>query len=180
MRMEEIATANSDLQNLFAATEIATLFLDRELGVKRYTPRAAELFNLMPFDQGRPIWHLRARLDYPTLEPDVRRVMANMIPLEHQVQADDGRWFLVSVRPYRTIEDKIDGVVITCVDISNSKANEAALLTANQQLSRAHNLFSSLFHANPIPTALARWRMGSSSTPTKPICDFSRYQARRR
>jgi two-component system CheB/CheR fusion protein len=137
VRMEAIATANSDLQNLFAATEIATLFLDRELCVKRYTPRAAELFNLVPSDHGRPIWHLRSKLDYPTLEPDVRRVLANLIPVEHQVQAEDGRWFLVGVRPYRTVEDKIDGVVITCVDISSNKANEEALRTANQQLHRS-------------------------------------------
>ena len=81
----------------------------------------------MPSDQGRPIWHLRSQLDYPTLEADVRRVLANLIPVEHEVQAEDGRWFLVGVRPYRTVEDKIDGVVITCVDISSSKANEEAL-----------------------------------------------------
>ncbi|MFN8469126.1 MAG: PAS domain-containing protein [Caldilineaceae bacterium] len=137
VRVEEIATANSDLQNLFAATEIATLFLDRELCVKRYTPRAAELFNLMPSDQGRPIWHLRSKLDYPTLEADIRRVLAHLIPIEQQAQAEDGRWFLVSVRPYRTLEDKIDGVVITCVDISSNKAGEEALRAANQQLHRS-------------------------------------------
>jgi two-component system CheB/CheR fusion protein len=160
IRVEEIAAANSDLQNLFAATEIATLFLDRELYVKRYTPRAAELFNLMPSDRGRPIGHLRTKLNYPTLEADIRRVLSDLIPLERELQAEDGRWFLVGVRPYRTVEDKIDGIVVTCVDISANKANEVALREANQQLSRAHELFSSLFHANPIPTVLTRLQNG--------------------
>ena len=156
VRMEEIAQAHSDLQNLFAATEIATLFLDRDLCVKRYTPRAAELYNLMPPDRGRPIYHLRSKLNYPALEADARRVLATLRPVEHELQAEDAHWFLVTVRPYRTLDDKIDGVVITCVDISASKANELALREANEQLSQAHNLFAALFNSNPIPTVLTR------------------------
>jgi len=156
IRMEEITTANSDLQNLFAATEIATLFLDRDLCVKRYTPHAAELFNLMPTDRGRPIAHLRSKLTYPTLEADVRRVLSNLIPLEREIEAADERWFLVGVRPYRTMTDRIEGVVITCVDITANKENEIALREANQQLIQARDLFSTLFHANPIPTALTQ------------------------
>jgi two-component system CheB/CheR fusion protein len=141
VRVEEIATANSDLQNLFAATEIATLFLDRDLCVKRYTPRAAELFNLMPSDQGRPIWHLRSKLDYSTLDVDVRRVLSTLIPLEHKILAEDQRWFLVGLRPYRTVEDRIDGVVITCVDITADKANELELRRREEQY---RSLFESI------------------------------------
>ena len=133
VRMEEIAAANSDLQNLFAATEIATLFLDRELRVKRFTPRAAELFNLMTHDLGRPIWHLRSKLDYPALAADVRQVLSSLTPIEHHVQAEDQRWFLLGLRPYRTVADKIDGVVITGVDITANKANELALRRSEEQ-----------------------------------------------
>jgi two-component system, chemotaxis family, CheB/CheR fusion protein len=133
VRMEEVAAANGDLQNLFAATEIATLFLDRELRVKRFTPRAADLFNLRSHDLGRPIWHLRSRLDYPALEADVRQVLSSLIPIEHHVQAEDQRWYLVGLRPYRTVADKIDGVVVTGVDITANKANELALRRSEEQ-----------------------------------------------
>lgn len=133
VRMDEITTANSDLQNLFAATGIATLFLDRELRVKRFTPRASELFNLRANDLGRPIWHLRSKLDYPSLEADIRQVLASLAPLEYEAQAEDKRWFLLGLRPYRTVEDKIDGVVVTAVDITTNKANEAALRRSEEQ-----------------------------------------------
>jgi two-component system CheB/CheR fusion protein len=136
-RVEEITQANSDLQNLFAATEIATLFLDYELRVKRYTPHASALFNLMPTDRGRPISHLRTNLAYATLEVDAQRVLSTLVPLEREVEGTEGRWFLVGVRPYRTIQDKIDGVVITCVDISAIKSAEEALQGSEERLKTA-------------------------------------------
>jgi len=131
-KVEEVTQAQGDMQNLFAATDIATLFLDRELHVKRYTPRAAELFNLMPTDRGRPIAHLRTNLRYEELEADARRVLAHLTPVEREVQGQDDYWFLVRVRPYRTAEDRIDGVVINFVDITANKKNELALQTAKE------------------------------------------------
>lgn len=131
-RMEETAHTNSDLQNLFAATEIATLFLDRKLQIKRYTPAAAVLFNLMPPDQGRPIGHLRSNLAYPELEADARKVLANLVPIVRDIRGEDERWYQVNVRPYRTLDDKIDGVVITFVDVTGNKENELALAEAKE------------------------------------------------
>jgi len=131
-KVEETSCANSDLQNLFAATEIATLFLDRKLRVKRYTPRAAELFNLMPPDRGRPIGHLRTTLDYEQLEADAHTVLDELTVIERDIQSEDGRWFQVNVRPYRTVEDKIEGVVITFVDITTNKEHELALRDAKE------------------------------------------------
>ena len=131
-KIEEVTHAHSDVQNLFIATDIATLFLDRELRVKRYTPSAAELFNLMPPDKGRPIGHLRSNLLYEQLEADAQRVLAHLAPVEREIQSQDNRWFLVRVRPYRTLEDKIDGVVITFIDITANKANELALRNAKE------------------------------------------------
>jgi two-component system, chemotaxis family, CheB/CheR fusion protein len=131
-KVEETMLAHSDLQNLFVATEIATLFLDRELRIKRYTPTAAELFNLMPADQGRPIGHLRANLTYPDLEADARRVLAKLTPIEREVPGEADGWFLVGLRPYRTVEDHIDGVVITFVDITTNKQHEQALRAAKE------------------------------------------------
>ena len=79
-QFEEASQANSDLQNLFAATQIATIFLDRELRIKRYTPRASELLNLQPGDRGRPITHLHSNLHYEQLEADLQAVLANLTP----------------------------------------------------------------------------------------------------
>jgi two-component system CheB/CheR fusion protein len=126
-KVEEVTQAHDDLQNLFAATNIATLFLDRQLQVKRYTPRAADLFNLMPPDRGRPIAHLRANLHYPELETDAQQVLQSLMPTEREVTSQTGRWYLVQVRPYRTMDDRIDGVAITFVDITAIKQTEEAL-----------------------------------------------------
>ena len=131
-KIDEVTHAHSDVQNLFIATDIATLFLDRELRVKRYTPRSADLFNLFPPDRGRPIAHLRNNLLYNELESDAQRVLAHLAPIEREVKSQDGRWFLIRVRPYRTLEDRIDGVVITFIDITTNKANEEALRNAKE------------------------------------------------
>lgn len=131
-KVEETTQANSDLQNLFAATEIATLFLDRDLNVERYTPRAAELFNLMPPDRGRPISHLRANFVYENFTADARQVLRTLVPLEREVQGDGEGWFQVNMRPYRTLDDRIDGVVITFVDVTANKEQELALRNAKE------------------------------------------------
>lgn len=135
-KVEELGQAHGDLQNLFAAIEIATLFLDRALRIKRYTPRAADLFNLMPPDQGRPIGHLRSNLRYAELEADAQRVLRDLTPLEREVQSEGSgqptRWFQVTLHPYHTQDDRIDGVVVTFVDITANKKAEQALVEAKE------------------------------------------------
>ena len=126
-KVDEVTQAHDDLQNLFGATNIATLFLDRQLQVKRYTPRAADLFNLMPPDRGRPIAHLRANLHYPQLEADAQQVLQSLVPTEREVTSQAGRWYLGQVRPYRTMDDRIDGVAISFVDITAIKQTAEAL-----------------------------------------------------
>lgn len=126
-KVDEVTLAHNDLHNLFAATDIATLFLDRDLQIKRYTPRAADLFNLRPPDRGRPIAHLRANLDYESLEADAQQVLKTLVPLECEIMNQVGGWFLVRVRPYRTIEDRVDGVLISFIDITTIKEAEKAL-----------------------------------------------------
>ncbi|HMN28808.1 MAG TPA: PAS domain-containing protein [Caldilineaceae bacterium] len=120
-KVEEVSQAHSDLQNLLAATDIATLVLDRQLLIKRYTPRATELFNLVPTDRGRPIGHLKPRFNYPELERDVRRVLQGEEPLEREVQNEGGRWFLVRMHPYRTVDKQVDGAVITFLDVTERR-----------------------------------------------------------
>ena len=123
-KLEELGHANSDMHNLMDATAIATVFLDRELRITRYTPSAVSLFNLIPTDLGRPLTDLTTALDYPQLGGDAQRVLERLIPLEREVGQADGSWYLARLLPYRTFEDRIAGVVLSFVDITERKQAE--------------------------------------------------------
>ena len=133
-KVEEITHANSDLQNLMASTRIATLFLDRDLCVKRYTPSARGLFNLIPGDVGRPLAHITHHLDYAGLVEDAERVIVNLETIERELETTDGRWLTARLMPYRTINDKIDGVVLTFTDIHERKVAEEDLRASEERL----------------------------------------------
>lgn len=120
-KIDELRRTNSDLQNLMKATDIATLFLDRELCIKRLTPRVKELFNVREDDVGRPLSDFSHNLGYESLLEDAREVIEGLQPIERELKSEDDRWFLVQFRPYRTLDDRIDGVVITFVDITELK-----------------------------------------------------------
>lgn len=136
-KVDALAHSNSDLQNLIGSTNIATVFLDRELRVTRYTPPAVDLFHLIPTDVGRPLTDLKRLLQYPEMEADAARVLADLTPIEREVgRAGDG-WFLARLLPYRTAEDRIAGVVLTFVDISRRRQAETDLRQAHDRLARA-------------------------------------------
>ncbi len=127
-KLDELATANSDLRNLFASTEIATIFLDGELRVARFTPAATELLHLIESDVGRPIGDLAPRFDGQDLVGSAREVLATLKPLERQVRGAAGTsWFILRILPYRTVENVIAGVVITFLDVTELKHAEEAL-----------------------------------------------------
>jgi two-component system, chemotaxis family, CheB/CheR fusion protein len=123
-KVEELGKANSDLQNLMASTDIATVFLDRVLRIQRYTPAAVNLFSLIPTDIGRPLSDLSHTLDDDFIVADAERVLGRLAPIERECRSKDGRWFISRVLPYRTAEDQISGVVLTFVDITDRKAAE--------------------------------------------------------
>ncbi len=125
-KVDELSRANGDLHNLMAATAIATVFLDRDLGISLFTPSAVELFNLIPADVGRPISDLANRLEYPQLTDDARAVLDKLAPVDREVRFDE-RWLLARLRPYRSGEDRISGVVLTFVDISERRRISEAL-----------------------------------------------------
>lgn len=132
-KLDELSHANSDLHNLMASTDIATIFLDRDLHITRYTPSAIRLFNFIGTDVGRPLHHLRHRLDYPTLIEDARRVLERLAPIEREVRADRES-YLARILPYRTVDDRIAGLVLTFVDVTCNKLVEEEFRQSEQRL----------------------------------------------
>jgi len=123
-KVEQLSVSNSDMQNLMDATRIATVFLDRDLRIMRFTPTAVSLFNLLPGDIGRPLSNMASALDYPELTADAARVLQTLVPVEREVGQANGNWFLARLMPYRTADDRIAGVVFTFIDISERKQAE--------------------------------------------------------
>lgn len=126
-KLDDLALAQSDLQNTLNSVEIAILFLDQQLNVRRYTDRAANIINLRESDLGRPLSDLTSSLQYPSLHKDALDTLRTLKFSEKQIPTTDERWFSVRIMPYRRLDNVIDGVVITLVDISATKKLEAAL-----------------------------------------------------
>jgi len=132
--VDELAHANSDLRNLMGATAIATVFLDRQLQIMRFTPSAVELFSLITSDVGRPLAHLHHRLVYPELLSDAAKVLAQLLPIEREVGESGGRFFLARLLPYQTHDDRIAGVVLTFVDVTELHLAREAVRRAQREL----------------------------------------------
>lgn len=126
-KLDDLALAQSDMQNLLNSIDIAILFLDQALNVRRYTERAARIFSLRENDMGRPLSDLNTSLHYPEMWADARETLRTLVVTEKQIQTTDQRWFSVRIMPYRRLDNVIDGVVITMVDITDTKRLEAAL-----------------------------------------------------
>ena len=126
-KLDDLSLVTNDMKNLLDSTKIATLFLDNTLCVKRFTNQMSVVSQLISSDAGRPITDIASDLFYPELTEDVREVLRTLNTVEKQVMSVNGYWFNARILPYRTLDDKIDGVVITFVDISDSKALEAEL-----------------------------------------------------
>ncbi len=137
-KLDELSRASDDMKNLLNSTNIATLFLDGELRVRRFTTQAAQIIKLIPGDAGRPVTDLATELDYPGLADDTREVLRSLVFQERQVASRDGHWFNVRIMPYRTQANHIDGVVITFIDISAVKLLEAQLRQAQAELEQRY------------------------------------------
>jgi two-component system CheB/CheR fusion protein len=135
-KIEELAEVNTDLRNLMEATDIGILFLDRTLGIKRFTETIAHIFNVTSSDLGRPLEHFTHHLRYPKLVEDVRRVLQREVLIQREVPSTDAAptWYLVRMRPYQSHQEGIDGVVVTFVDITHQKDVEARLSESQQRL----------------------------------------------
>ncbi len=126
-KLDDLAMAQSDMTNVLNSVDIAILFLDQHLHVRRFTDRAAKIINLRESDIGRPLSDLTTSLLYPGLYDDATETLRTLFPTEKQILADDERWFSVRIMPYRKVDNMIDGIVITLVDITKTKQLESRL-----------------------------------------------------
>ncbi len=146
-RAESLGRSNSDLANLFDSTSIATLFLDGALNIRRFTPAVGDIFNVRPGDEGRPITDFASRLSGTTLTADAEAVLRDLSSVEREVISEDGlSTYLLRIRPYRDLNNVIDGVSITLVDISERKqldrdrAHLAAIVASSEDAIISHDL----------------------------------------
>jgi two-component system CheB/CheR fusion protein len=126
-KLDDLALAQSDMQNLLNSTDIATLFLDSALNVRRYTEQITRIIHLREGDIGRPLTDLASTLNYPGLNEDAKQTLKTLTLTEKEITTTDGLWFLVRIKPYRTLANMIHGVVITLIDITTAKKLEARL-----------------------------------------------------
>ena len=133
-KLESVSQAHSDIQNLMAATDVGILFLDQQLRIKRFTPPIADLFNVAPGDEGRSITDFTHTLDFDGLAEDARGVLRTLAPIEREVLSQKSGWRLMRMRPYRTVEDRIEGVVVTFVDIGARRRADDALRDSEARL----------------------------------------------
>jgi two-component system CheB/CheR fusion protein len=127
-KINEYARADNDMKNLLNSTDIATLFLDKELNIRRFTDQLIKIFKLRQTDIGRPFTDIVSDLQYPEIERNAKEVLKTLVFIETSIKTNDGRWYNIRIMPYRTLDDRIDGLVITFVDITVAKELEVKLI----------------------------------------------------
>ena len=128
IKIDQLAHTSNDLSNLLASTDIDTIFLDTDLRLRRFTPSASRVFNLIGTDLGRPIGHIVSNIDYAGWKDDAINVLDRLEPIAREIRTQDGHWYAMRIRPYRTTDNIIDGVVLTFVDIDPQKKVQDELL----------------------------------------------------
>ena len=150
-KIDELDSSQDDMRNLLNSTDIATVFLDPDLRVKRFTEQATRIVNLIQTDIGRPLEHMVTKLKYEGLMEDLRQVLDTLIPKEDEVLTKDGDWYLMRIKPYRKMDNQIDGVVLTFVDIDKLKKSEGLGLATNSELAHARKFFAGILDTLPEP-----------------------------
>ncbi|MCF8025971.1 MAG: PAS domain-containing protein [Desulfobacteraceae bacterium] len=137
-KVADLTRANDDMNNLLAGTGIASVFVDYELRILRYTPAATRIINLIQTDVGRPVSHIVSNLEgYNTLQQDIREVLDTLVPRETEVRTRAGAWYTMRILPYRTLNNVIEGAVVTFVDITSAKRSQQALQEAHVRITES-------------------------------------------
>jgi two-component system CheB/CheR fusion protein len=157
-KVEELEKTNNDMTNLLNCTDIATVFLNPTFRIKLFTPAATKLFNLIHADVGRPLGDITPRFSDPDLLGDAQQVLQHLIPRETEVQSEDGSWWLRRIMPYRTRDNRIDGVVITFVDITARK--EAADVIVRRLAALVESSADAIF-SKDLDGTIRTWNRGA-------------------
>jgi two-component system CheB/CheR fusion protein len=150
-KVEELSAAHDDMRNLLNSTEIATIFVDNNLRVRRFTPQATTIVNLIQTDIGRPLQHVVANLSYDDMMADLAEVLKNLTPKEIEVQSTKGEWYKMRIMPYRTMDNRIDGAVLTFSFIDEQIKSQEVLKTAINDIDQAWELVRAVFDMNTDP-----------------------------
>jgi two-component system, chemotaxis family, CheB/CheR fusion protein len=146
-KIEVLTQLNNDINNLLKNTNIGTVFLDRNLLIRKFTPAVTSAINILDMDIGRPIHHISHNTFYENFLDDIENVLKTLVPKEVEVEGKKNNWFLMRILPYRTLENAIDGVVITFFDITERKAFE-------EQIERKNRLLISVLDNSPIASTI--------------------------
>lgn len=150
-KVEELSAAHDDMRNLMNSTEIATIFVDNHMRVRRFTPEATMIVNLIPTDIGRPIKHVVSNLKYDNMIRDLENVLQYLTPVETEVQTNEGKWFNMRIIPYRTTDNRIDGAVTTFTSIEDQKKVHSRLETSLKEAENAWELVRAIFDISEEP-----------------------------
>jgi len=126
-RIDDMTITHNDMKNLLDSTEIATIFLDTQMHIRRFTPKATEVINLIPSDVGRELSHIVPKVRYEKMIENARTVLRTLVPIEAEVAGDENTWYQSKIMPYRTVDNRIDGVVILFDNITSRRGVERAL-----------------------------------------------------
>ncbi|MDR9403121.1 MAG: CheR family methyltransferase [Halothece sp. Uz-M2-17] len=153
-KVEELSAAEDDMRNLLNSTHIATIFVDQQLQVKRFTPQAREIINLIQNDVGRPLEHITTNLQNVKLAVDLQQVLETLNPKIETVQTNDGTWYQMRIMPYQTTDNRIEGAILTFTHIDDLKQIEEQFAEVNIELEQIKTVIGGLLEANPMPLIL--------------------------
>jgi len=153
-KVDELSEAHDDIKNLLNSTEIATVFVDTKLRIKRYSQQVTGIINLIESDIGRPLEHQSTKLQETEVIREIQQVLDHLAPIEKEVKTIEGTWYTMRVMPYRTRDNRIEGAVVTFRDIDEQKMSQARLRELNTRLEQAWFLVRSVFDMNESPLAV--------------------------
>ncbi len=150
-KIDELSAVHDDMRNLLNSTEIATIFVDNYMQIRRFTSGATAIINLIQTDIGRPLQHVVTNLSYTAMMDDLGDVLKTLIPREVEVQTTEGAWYKMRILPYRTMDNRIDGAVLTFASITEQKQAQHVLSNANLEMEQAWLLIRKIFDMNSDP-----------------------------
>ena len=150
-KVEELSGIHDDMRNLLNSTEIATIFVDNHMRIRRFTPGATAIINLIQADMGRPLQHVVTNLSYKGMIDDLGDVLKKLVPRETEVQTTAGAWYKMRILPYRTLDNRIEGAVLTFTSITEQKQAQHVLSAANLEMEQAWLLIRKIFDMNSDP-----------------------------